>query len=190
MVQLLGTLVTALVAWSTLSRTLKNDRSKRDEEDAQKINSFLGALKTEITTLWPIYMEKYGKDLEKLQQGQAPGQFPVGDHYFTVYKSNAHLIGHIPKVALRDQIVRTYIVANGMIDTIRLYNTLLVSAEQDNRSPALIQQRWNEVTAYAFEMKAQHLTLKDEVTKLQVSLEAFEQETADNKYIKAQETQW
>src|SRR5438552_63340 len=99
-IQLVGIAVTAGVAWWTLKTTFANERKKRAEEDAQKINSFLGALTTEINTLWPVYMEQYGATLETLKKGDLPGQFPVGRRYFIVYESNAHLIGHIPDSGL------------------------------------------------------------------------------------------
>jgi hypothetical protein len=57
-----------------------------------------------------------------------PGQLPIGTGYFTVYRANANLIGRIPSVELRNQIVRTYTLAEGMMDTIRLYNSLAESA--------------------------------------------------------------
>ena len=130
-IQLVGIALTALVAWWTLKTTFANERRKRQEEEAEKINSFLGALTTEINTLWPVYMEQYGQQLENLKKGDLAGQFPVGRPYFIVYESNAYLIGHIPDSGLRDQIVRTYIVANGMLVTIRLYNELAAKAEED-----------------------------------------------------------
>ena len=94
-IQLVGIAVTAAVAWWTLKTTFANERKKRKEEDAEKVNSFVGALRTEVNTLWPIYMQQYGSQIEGLKAADLPGQFPVGEGYFTVYESNAHLIGHI-----------------------------------------------------------------------------------------------
>jgi len=42
-IQLVGIAVTALVAWWTLKTTFSNERKKRKEEDAEKVNSFVGA---------------------------------------------------------------------------------------------------------------------------------------------------
>src|SRR5207249_4201985 len=125
--------------------------------------------------------------------GDLPGQFPVGQGYFTVYESNAHLIGHISDPRLRDQIVRTYIVANGMIDTIRLYNELLVKAEQNfgayeiGSNEALRgTRRFKVAREYAMTMKGQHQRLKEEVSKLQKDLERFANERTDDEYAISQ----
>jgi len=134
-------------------------------------------------------MEQYGKELEGLKTGDLPGQFPVGQGYFTVYESNAHLIGHISDPRLRDQIVRTYIVGNGMVDTVRLYNELLSKAEQAlgvykvGSNEALRGSRqFNVARDYAMTMKAQHERLKEEVSKLQKDLERFANERTDDEY--------
>jgi hypothetical protein len=196
-IQLVGIMVTAGVAWWTLKSTFAHERKKRHEEDAQKINSFLGALTTEINTLWPVYMEQYGRILETLEKGDLAGQFPIGERYFIVYESNAHLIGHVPDSELRDQIVRTYIVGKGMLDTIRLYNELAAKAEEDrgvyrvdsNEARRAIRQ-FEAVRNYAMAMKDQHSRLKEEVGKLQNHLTRFANERADSEYALSQQSVW
>jgi hypothetical protein len=197
LIQLLGIIATVFVAWWTLSRTFANDRKKRKEEEAQKVTSFLGALRTEVTTLWPIYMEQFGNSLDTLKPSGLPGHFPVGEHYFTVYESNANLLGLIPTPSLRDQIVRTYIVANGMLDTIRLYNRLLGQAEQHygihqigSNEARQGEKRYQIARDYATQMKTQHERLKLEVDELKAALEKFENDQADNAYVEAQKTEW
>jgi hypothetical protein len=194
-IQLVGILVTAGVAWWTLKSTFAYERKKRHEEDAQKINSFLGALTTEINTLWPIYMKQYGGILETLEKGDLPGQFPVAERYFIVYESNAHLIGHVPDSELRDQIVRTYIVGTGMLDTIRLYNELAAKAEEDrgvyptgSNEARRATRQFEAARAYAMAMRDQHYLLKEEVGKLQNHLKRFANEKADGEYAASQQS--
>jgi hypothetical protein len=197
-IQLLGIVVTAAVAVWTLQRSFANERKKRTAEQEEEVKAFLGALSTEVNTLWPVYMEQYGKTLENLKEGERPGQFPVGSGYFVVYQSNAHLLGRIPSAALRNQIVRSYIIANGMLDTIGLYGSMLISARETaggvqrvGSAEALTAEwRWRSVESYAMQMKEQHFKLRAEFLKLQEALTEFREQAANRAYEESQKTVW
>jgi len=123
-------------------------------------------------------MQQYGQDLESLEPNKYLGEFPLSESYFTVYDNNAGAIGSIPDEALRNQIVRTYIRAKGMVDSIRLYNNLLSKAQVYSGSfrvgsneATVSTRRWTEVRSYAQALKSLHMALKAEVVLLQQELE-------------------
>ena len=75
-------------------------------------------------------MDGIGRNLEVLE-GNKPVNFyyPLTQEYFTVYNTNAFLIGQIEDHDLRKLIVTTYTKARGLIDAYRLNNELLAKYE-------------------------------------------------------------
>jgi hypothetical protein len=104
--------------------------SKQKEQDARTLMGVLQALHDEIETLWDLYMEGIGNELEALPNGQRLRiYYPVTQEYFTIYTSNALFIGRIRDNDLRKLIVSAYSKARGLIDSYRLNNDLLQKHE-------------------------------------------------------------
>ncbi len=55
--------------------------------------------------------------------------YPLTQDYFTVYQSNAHLIGEIQNEDLRGLIILTYSAAKGVVDSYR-YNNHIVEKHE------------------------------------------------------------
>jgi hypothetical protein len=85
-------------------------------------------LRAEISTSWDFYVKQFGAIIEELPNG-GPFDYMYGlyQSYFTVYESNASLLGQIPDDNLRQAIVATYAVARRLIDTHLLNNPAPIS---------------------------------------------------------------
>jgi hypothetical protein len=117
--------VGALVGgWCTLRATeALNKHSDAKQADAEEatIKGFYQAVYAEIDALWTRYYETTGRPLENSPQHSAfEFYYPVYHDYFTVYTSNAHLIGKIADPDLRHAIVKSYTLARGMLDKLPL----------------------------------------------------------------------
>lgn len=97
---------------------------KKDEE--KQIESFLNAIKSEISILWGHYYEVVGKSIEEeLKENDGFGAYyPIFDNYFVVYDNNTNLIGNLDQ-DLSAILVRTYIAAKGLKDSFIFNNQLL-----------------------------------------------------------------
>lgn len=105
-------------------------RSQQEEKDQQMLLGILQAIHDEIETLWDIYIDAIGHQLEALADGQPLQMYwPVIQEYFTVYNTNAFFIGRIQNHDLRKLIVSTYSKSRGLIDSYRLNNDLVQKHE-------------------------------------------------------------
>ena len=81
--------------------------------------------------------------------------YQASEDYFTIYNSNAHLIGKIEDDSLRSEIVRTYSRAKGLLDSLRLNNSFVSGYEEfhekarNSRKPEDEQRR----DRYLFQLK-------------------------------------
>jgi len=163
--------------------THKLSESKRHNEQADIIKGVLQGLHDEIETLWEIYTERVGKIVETLQDGQGfEGYWVVSQDYFTVYSSNAHLIGQITDVDLRKEIISTYTIAKSLLDTFRMNNELVSRLEQssllanetnkEEHKQEVIMRR-QQVALYAAGLKQIHADLKTRTSSLLRSLRKY-----------------
>jgi hypothetical protein len=105
--------------------------SKQKKEDARTLMGVLQAVHDEIETLWDLYIDGIGHELEALPNGQGLRiYYPVTQQYFTIYTTNALFIGRIRDNDLRKLIVTAYSKARGLIDSYRLNNDLLQKHER------------------------------------------------------------
>jgi len=90
------------------------------------VRGVLLGIRAEIVTLWDIYAAEFGVVLEELSDGEAFWyHYPLHQNYFSVYESNAPLLGQIPDDSIRNAIVTTYLKGRGLIDS-HLYNNQLL----------------------------------------------------------------
>src|SRR5699024_5009197 len=92
-----------------------------------------------------------------------------------VYDANSALVSRIPDNDLRKQIIKTYTLAKGMIDSYRMNNELLSRYEYANRVYSETQQDVNRAEAvgcyqslveYAKSIKNDHRAAKSEANSL------------------------
>ncbi len=163
-----------------------SDKSHKAALDIQKQNQkkivkgFLQAIHDEIETLWELYQSGIGYKLEALQENYALlYYYPVTHDYFTVYVSNAFLIGQVEDADLRKLIVQVYSKARGLIDSYRMNNDMLSKFEfwsnlhRETNNPIYEQNANGQLAAmqiYAKSMKKSHDDLKEFSGKLLRSL--------------------
>lgn len=126
----IGALVGSALTLFAAYLSYRWELSKQKEQDAQTLMGVLQAIHDEIETLWDLYMDGIGHELEALPNSQGLRiYYPVTQEYFTIYTSNALFIGRIRDNDLRKLIVSTYSKARGLIDSYRLNNDLLQKHE-------------------------------------------------------------
>jgi hypothetical protein len=124
---LVGSAISLFAAYLTHKWEIK--KQKNNEE--RIIFGFLQALHDEVETIWEIYQKSAGSRLEVLNSGDPfLGYWPIASDYFTVFNSNAYLIGHIKDNDLRKEIVTTYTMAKGLVDLFRFNNELVGRYQQ------------------------------------------------------------
>ena len=113
-----------------VSRTYENDVKRQNKIEAVRLQGFYRAALTEIETLWTRYQETMGHVVESLTTGNPLAYYyPVTQDYFTVFRSNADLIGRIPDRKLREILVKTYIGAKSLIDSYKMNNDIVAKLE-------------------------------------------------------------
>ena len=130
----MGGLVAGYFALESVNRSFNNQREHAEESEKKLIQGFLQAIHDEIETIYERYQETMGSRLESLPDGSAlTFYYPVVSDFFSVYNGNTFLIGRIPNNDLRKQIIRTYTLSKGMVDSFRLNNDLVYKFEHSNK---------------------------------------------------------
>ena len=117
----IGGLLTGYFALRSTDKSFKNQQQHADDNEKKVIRGLLQAIHDEVETIWDRYQETMGAQLETLKEGEALlFYYPLVSDFFTVYNGNSFLIGRIPNNDLRRQIIKTYTLAKGMVDSFRL----------------------------------------------------------------------
>ena len=176
-VDLFSALIAAGVAFLTLTITFRNERKKSHAESQEKLAAFLGAVKTEIDTWWPIYAAKIGAEIESPGRAGKIEPLWISDNYFPVYGANAGQLGTVANDELRTQIVKTYAQANALFDSIRLNNYAYEEArpvsgsnKQGSAEEWMARFRYARIKDAVPVIQSEHAALKAEVAKLQTLL--------------------
>jgi len=171
-----GGLVAGYFALESVNRSFNNQREHAEESEKKLIQGFLQAIHDEIETIYERYQETMGSRLESLPDGSAlTFYYPVVSDFFSVYNGNTFLIGRIPNNDLRKQIIRTYTLSKGMVDSFRLNNDLVYKFEHSNKIYDETKQEvhkqhahahYGSLVEYAKTLKQSHQTLKQEIANL------------------------
>ncbi len=173
---ILGGLVTGLFAVLTMLVSLRRSDSRRKAEEKQSIHNFIQSIHDEIESVLERYQNAVGAKLQSLEQSHPFLLFyPVNSEYFTVYKSNANLIGKIQDHDLRKQIIQTYIIGQGLIDSFRMNNQLLTKHELAQRAADLTREEeqidwaaahYNQLVNYGAGLKTLDYDLREAANQL------------------------
>lgn len=177
---IIGGLLTGYFALRSTDKSFENQRDHAEESERKMIPGLLQAIHDEIETLWDRYQETMGSQLETHTDGQAILRYyPLSSDFFTVYNGNSFLIGRIPDNDLRKQIIKTYTLAKGIVDSFRLNNHMVEKFEtaakiHQETSQEIHQQQTTAqlgvLVEYAKTLKEGHKQLKQEVSLLLRSL--------------------
>lgn len=171
-----GGAITGFFALRAAKQEHRNNILLQQQKEKEVIAGLLQAIHDEVETIWDRYQEGMGVHLEALPENQPLLMYyPVVQDYFTVYNSNAFLIGHIEDHDLRKEIVSLYTMAKGLVDSYRLNNDLVQKFEywdvlfQESQKDVHKNKavaHYGSLTSYAKTIRKQHDLLKDKVSRL------------------------
>ncbi len=173
---IIGGLIAGYFALEATRRSFKNQRIHAEENEEKIILSLMQAIHDEIETIYDRYQETMGARIETLNEGEAlVFYYPLVSDFFTVYNGNSALIGRISDNDLRKQIIKTYTLSKGMIDSFRMNNELVQKCEHSNKIYEETQKEAHKQHAaahyqllieYAKSLKQSHIMLKQEIANL------------------------
>lgn len=173
---IVGGLITGYFALKSTQNAYKHQKEQATEGEAKLIKGVLHAIHDEIETVNERYQETMGAKIDSLTDGEALAfYYPLVSDFFTVYNTNSFIIGRIPSNDLRKQIIKTYTLAKGMIDSFRLNNDLVSKFEHSNKIFQETQQEvhqqhaaahYNSLVEYTKSLKESHKALKQEISNL------------------------
>lgn len=116
----------ARTALRAAQKNHENNLELQRERRESQIRGMIQAIYAELTSIAEIYRNEFFEEWEQFS-GAEPFStyYPITQDYFTVYNSNASLIGQIPNDELRSAIVKAYLLAKGLIDSHLMNNRLL-----------------------------------------------------------------
>lgn len=176
----LGGLITGYFALKSTKKAHDNQLKQATKNEEKLIQGLLQAIHDEIETVFERYQETMGAKLESLKDGEALLlYYPLVSDFFTVYNGNSFLIGRIPDNDLRKQIIKTYTLGKGMVDSFRMNNDLNQKFEhwhqvfQESKSEIHQQKAAalrGALVEYAKTLKTTHQQMKSETALLLRSL--------------------
>jgi len=171
-----GGVIAGYFAIKATSKSFEHQKTQTEENESKLIMGLLQSIHDEIETVHERYQETMGAKLESLPDGEALAfYYPLVSDFFTVYNGNSFLIGRIPDNDLRKQIIKTYTLAKGMVDSFKLNNDLVGKFEYSNKIFEETQldvhrqhtaAHFESLIKYAKTLKSGHCELKKEVSNL------------------------
>lgn len=166
----IGGLLTGWFSIIAVNKTEKHRRDSQTTSDAKVLKGLLQALHDELESIFERYQETMGSQIESLPTGQPLLiYYPVINDFFTVYNGNASLIGCIENNDLRKSLVRTYVLAKGLVDSYRMNNEILSKFEHWNalhaetQNPSHLQQaqaQFRALAEYGTQLRKAHAETK------------------------------
>lgn len=173
---ILGGLITGFFAVHSTTRAFDNQRQYTKENDERIIRGLLQAIHDEVEVMWGRYQETMGSRIDTLEDDEPLNFYcPLVSDSFTVYNGNSVLIGRIPDNALRKQIIKTYMLAKGMMDLFRLNNDLVQRLETARKiyqetgaeiDKQFADSQFVKLISYANTLKQGHRNLGREINQL------------------------
>jgi hypothetical protein len=118
---IIASMITAICSFYIMKWQVKQN------EKSSEI-AILRAIATELKTLNTMYIEKLSPFLVKVPERQPQTVdmlWPGGHHYFQVYTKHTTSLGAITDNELREKVIETYIVAMGLVDSLKLNSEML-----------------------------------------------------------------
>jgi hypothetical protein len=122
-----GGLVAGGLTYFGVMISIRNEKSRLQTIQDAEIEGFCQAIGTELDAIRNRYISAVGEELGK-SSADEPFMFyyPVFEDYFTVFNSNAKMLGKVNDAGLRTEIVQVYTKAKSILDSIRHNNHLLI----------------------------------------------------------------
>ena len=178
---IIGSFIGGCFTLIAVGKTHRNDLEKQRQQEESLIRGFLKSIYSELETLWEIYQNGMGSEVESLEENQPLLMYyPVTQSYFTVYDNNSSLIGKIMDTNLRRSIITAYVEAKGLLDSYNANNDMVQSymnlrlLYQQTENDIFKKEADNQLailTVYAKEIKKRHHEIKDLVNSLLEALQ-------------------
>jgi hypothetical protein len=163
---LAGALIGAYIGGRATRRAADQSFNKQVDlqqaEQERMVEGVLQALYEELSAIWEVYMREVGQKLEQLEENQIFGYIvPLTQQdYFTIFNNNSAFIGHIRDPELRQLIVKTYMRAKGVLDSVRMHNQLSEDYEQVLRLDQNAPFAHGNLLTYTNQLKENHYDTK------------------------------
>lgn len=171
-----GGLIAGLFSLWAVNKQVSSTRLIDKERLENEIEGIVQAICDEIETIYNAYESSGGKLVEELGERQGLLMYYyVDEDYFTMYNSNASVIGKIKDKELRSAIVTTYNKAKMLLDSFRLNNRILSRYDElivlsykgkDQYDMALADHERTKLVVNAAAIKKRHNEAKESVLKL------------------------
>jgi len=120
-----GALIAIIGSVAGFAISYWRQRADKKNDEKKQIESFLNAIRSEISSIWIRYYETIGDSIENLKENEGfDSYYPIFDNYFIIYDNNTNLIGSLDK-GLSEILIKTYIAAKGLKDSFVFNNQLL-----------------------------------------------------------------
>ncbi|OFQ51990.1 hypothetical protein [Achromobacter xylosoxidans] len=189
-VQAWGSLV-AIGAAIWVAKDQHDKAEKRRVDDFNdEVRSFLAGIREELKVTWKVYMVQVGFAVKATEQGQVVDWiWPVPDSPFKVYAATVGSIGRVHEDELRNAIVSTYIVANGLLLTWQMHNAM--KSARDSVPQKIYQaegyrenSNWtalnSELATYSAQLKKHQLEASKRIKKTVRLIDGFLGRTAQS----------
>ena len=173
---IVGGVATYIATMHGVKSAHKMDLQKEQQSLETSLQSFYLSALVEINTLWSIYSNAIGGDIENLDEGEPFLKFyPITQDYFSTYKANTSLIGRIPDNDIRNLLVKSYAEFQSFSETLNLNNRLVsdhqewswLAAQTNNEIHKLRTQATHEILVdFVKAIKLAHNTIKNDVCSL------------------------
>jgi len=105
--------------------------------------------------------------LEKIEEGNPVDfYYPISENYFTVFESNAGLIGKIKNDDLRETIVETYTQVKGMIDSFKMNNYFILEVRKFGVDSEAAKGVRRLMIEYRDKLSTSHYKLKESMENM------------------------
>ena len=171
---LLGACVGGMFTLVATNRVMHMDNEKEIRREEKEVQNLLDAIGMEIGTLWDFHQRRIGAIIEVLPEGKAlEFYYPLTQDYFTIYNSNATMIGRVKDASLREAIVVCYNKCKKVVDgfkynnmLFRDYRDLLLMPADSPNHVEYVKAKHNELFEFAQVIKEDHFEVKGYVERL------------------------
>jgi hypothetical protein len=175
MAALIGAAVGGIFTLKATDKAIRDENEKEIRREEKEVQNMLDAIGVELGTLWGFHMRRIGALIESMPEEGAALEFyyPLTQDYFTVYNTNAAMIGRVKDHILRESVVVCYNKCKKVVDGFKYNNVLFRDYRDMLLMPAssphhqdYVQAKYRELVDYALVVREDHYELKEYVERL------------------------
>lgn len=164
----------ALVAALLTQKQAAKDQRRRDRDaEREEVRGTLEAIATELEVFKKIFLDDFKKGFNKPNPQTSLADSikfaRIDQSLFSVFDSNAAILGRVTDAALRHKIVATYVRLKALINTVNHYTERQAFWESVRHQPSIgggLLETQGEVEAWAGGVQQHILKLETEIPDL------------------------